>query len=53
MGTDTEPTRQTRKRKTQKHLEKEHKARVQDEGTDVKTAGEDDPRQTRVETSRQ
>ena len=50
-GTNMEPTRQAEQRKTQKHLEKEHRARS--EGTDLETAGEDGARQTGVESIHQ
>ena len=50
-GTNMEPTRQAEQRKTQKHLEKEHRARS--EGTDVETAGEDGARQAGVESIHQ
>ena len=36
-----EHTRQAEQRKTQKHLEKEHRTGIEGEGTDVETAGED------------
>ena len=38
---------------SQKHLEKEHRAGIQEEGADVETAGEDGSGQTRVETIHQ
>jgi len=36
-----------------KHLEKEHRAGIQEEGADVETAGEDGSGQMRVETIHQ
>ena len=48
-GTDMEPTGQTGERSSQEHLEKKYRARIQGGGADVAIAGEDGPRQTRVE----
>ena len=49
-GTNMEPTRQTEQKEAQKHMEKEHRARCEKQGTDVETDGEDGTRQTGVET---
>lgn len=48
-----EPTWQKRQRKAQKHLEKELRARNEEEGTDVDPVRENGSKQTTVETFNQ
>ena len=52
-ATDMEPTGKTGERLSQEHLEKKHRAIVQEGRADVATAGEDGPRQAGVEAIHQ